>query len=414
MKNKKFSKSPSYFVKKRLLKNKPALFGAFVIAIAFIITTLGYLIMQDQTPNANDGAVQIQKMPAGFGVNLLKIRRHVEVEKRNIFEKMFFGQESPYTLVPITSYEIEDLKITTILFSRFKTRKEKEETYDLVYITLPLFVGDEKGFANNEKYKVENNMITYYDLEGNVQQISKVDLLEKFKKENIEWRTFKLGTDKAGRDVLSRLLLGTRISLSIGFVAVLISLFVGVILGAIAGFFGGKVDDLIMWFMTVVWSIPGIMLVIAISLVLQSKGVWVAFVAVGLTMWVEVARVVRGEIMSIKQKMYVESARALGFRSGRIIFNHILPNILGTLIVIANANFASAILLEAGLSFLGLGVSPPTPSWGMMVKDGFTVIGSEGSWGLVLFPGLFIMLTVLAFNLLGNGLRDAYDPKTSY
>ena len=370
--------------------------------------------MQDQTPNANDGAVQIQKMPAGFGVNLLKIRRHVEVEKRNIFEKMFFGQESPYTLVPITSYEIEDLKITTILFSRFKTRKEKEETYDLVYITLPLFVGDEKGFANNEKYKVENNMITYYDLEGNVQQISKVDLLEKFKKENIEWRTFKLGTDKAGRDVLSRLLLGTRISLSIGFVAVLISLFVGVILGAIAGFFGGKVDDLIMWFMTVVWSIPGIMLVIAISLVLQSKGVWVAFVAVGLTMWVEVARVVRGEIMSIKQKMYVESARALGFRSGRIIFNHILPNILGTLIVIANANFASAILLEAGLSFLGLGVSPPTPSWGMMVKDGFTVIGSEGSWGLVLFPGLFIMLTVLAFNLLGNGLRDAYDPKTSY
>ena len=409
------SRPPSYYVRKRLLKNKPALFGITVILIAHIIAFLGYLIMQDQTPDANDGAVQIQKMPAGFEVDILKIRRHVRVKERKITGKLLFGQESLYTLTPISDYSIneKDLTVDYAPFTKHKNRNLSRQEVDIVNATLPLYVSSNKSFSNGLKYKINKNDITYFDLDGNQQTISKEDLIALFKKENIEHRKYKLGTDKAGRDIMSRLLLGTRVSLSIGFVAVLISLFVGVIMGAIAGFFGGKIDDVIMWLMTIVWSIPGIMLVIAISLALQSKGVWVAFVAVGLTMWVEVARVVRGEIMSIKQKMYIESARALGYQSVRIIFYHILPNTLGTLIVIANANFASAILLEAGLSFLGLGVKAPTPSWGMMVNDGYHVIGSEGSWGMILFPGLAIMLLVLAFNLLGNGLRDAYDPKTS-
>ena len=407
------SRPPSYYVKKRLLKNKPALFGIGIIIIAHIIAILGYLIMQDQTPNANDGAVQIQKMPAGFEATLLKMRRHVEVHKRKITGKLLYGQETPYTLVPISDYKVKGLQVEVIPFSKFKNRNVKKQEYAIPEIVLPLYVGDSKKYSSGKKFKVTGNQIEYYDLKGEKSIISKEELVQKFKNENIEVRKYLLGTDKAGRDILSRLLLGTRISLSIGFVAVLISLFVGIIIGAIGGFFGGRIDDFVMWLMTIVWSIPGIMLVIAISLALQSKGVWVAFVAVGLTMWVEVARVVRGEIMAIKQKMYIESARALGYRSIRIIFNHILPNTLGTLIVIGNANFASAILLEAGLSFLGLGVKAPTPSWGMMVNDGYHVIGSEGSWGMILFPGLAIMLLVLAFNLLGNGLRDAYDPKTA-
>jgi peptide/nickel transport system permease protein len=163
--------------------------------------------------------------------------------------------------------------------------------------------------------------------------------------------------------------------------------------------------------MTVVWSVPGIMLVIAISLALNSKGIWVSFVAVGLTMWVEVARVVRGQFLSLKEKTYIEAAKVLGLPRYRIIKNHILPNMTGPLIVIATANFASAILMEAGLSFLGLGVQPPAPSWGMMVNEGFQLIGARASLFLVLWPSACISLLVLSFNLLGNGLRDAYDPK---
>src|SRR5690606_38256686 len=183
-------------------------------------------------------------------------------------------------------------------------------------------------------------------------------------------------------------------------------------LGALGGFFGGKIDKIIMWLMSVVWSIPGIMLVIAISLVLQSLGVWVAFLAVGLTMWVDVARVVRGQILGIRQKLFIEAARAFGLRSGQIIRKHIMPNILGPLIVIATGNFAAAIILEAGLSFFGMSVQPPTPSWGIMIYEGYNSIGTSGSWHLILLPGVAISTLVLAFNLLGNGLRDAYDPQT--
>jgi peptide/nickel transport system permease protein len=154
------------------------------------------------------------------------------------------------------------------------------------------------------------------------------------------------------------------------------------------------------------------MLVIAISLALQSKGLWVVFVAVGLTSWVEIARVVRGQIMSVKEKLYIEAARSLGMSNRRIVFYHILPNILGPLIVIVTSNFASAILTEAGLSFLGLGVQPPMPSWGTMINEGFYAIGTKDSWHLVFLPSFCISLLVLAFNLFGNGLRDAYDPTT--
>jgi peptide/nickel transport system permease protein len=206
-------------------------------------------------------------------------------------------------------------------------------------------------------------------------------------------------------------MLGTRISLGIGLVAVLISVSLGVVIGALAGYFGGWVDKAMLFLMTVVWSIPGIMLVIAISLALDSRGVWVSFVAVGLTMWVEVARVVRGQFLSLKEKTYIEAGKVLGLPQSRLIFRHILPNMTGPLIVIATANFASAILMEAGLSFLGLGVQPPAPSWGMMVNEGFQLIGAQSGLFLVVLPSVCISLLVLSFNLLGNGLRDAYDPK---
>jgi ABC-type dipeptide/oligopeptide/nickel transport system permease subunit len=279
-------------------------------------------------------------------------------------------------------------------------------------VVYPLYIGDRSRLESGKSYEVTGDRIQYINLQGEKVETTLAEAISRFERGHIEKRMFWLGTDRSGRDLLSRLMYGTRISLSIGFVAVVISMFLGLAFGSIAGFWGGRVDNMIMWLMSVVWSIPGIMLVIAISLALQSRGIWVAFVAVGLTMWVDVARVVRGQILSIKQKTFIEAARALGMKNFRIIYNHILPNIMGPLIVIATANFAAAILLEAGLSFLGLSVQPPTPSWGSMIFEGFNVLGTKNSWHLVVFPGLAISLMVLSFNLLGNGVRDAIDPKT--
>ena len=221
--------------------------------------------------------------------------------------------------------------------------------------------------------------------------------------------TYYLGTDNFGRDILSRLLIGVRVSLSVGLIAVLISLTIGIILGALAGYFRGWIDDVIMWFINVVWSIPTLLLVFAITLAL-GKGFWQVFIAVGLTMWVNVARLVRGQVLAVRELEYIEATKALGYSHFRAIVKHILPNILGPVMVIAAGNFASAIVIEAGLSFLGVGVQPPQPSWGLMIKENYNFIITHNP-ALALAPGIAIMLLVLAFNLFGNGLRDALNVK---
>ena len=404
---------PSYYIRKRLLQNKPAMFGMTIIITAHVIALLGYLIMPDQTPDAKDGDFPIRKQPPVFSCQVLKMRKNMDVPRAGFLERIYFGQESRYTIVTLA--EKPSVRRDSVYFQVYGEANDTE-SIGLIDCVKPLFVGSSSKLGGQERSTnaelfADGDSIRYLDNEEQLHTLSLRQLEDEFWQRNVEQRTYLLGTDKSGRDILSRLLYGTRISLSIGFTSVLLSLLIGVVLGSLAGFFGGWVDDVITWLMTVVFSIPGIMLVIAISLVLQSRGLWVAFVAVGLTMWVETARVVRGQILGIKEKQFVEAARAFGFSNRRIIFRHILPNILGPLIVISTANFASAILIEAGLSFLGLGVQPPTPSWGMMIFEGFKAVGTTNSWHLVLFPSLSISLMVLAFNLFGNGLRDAYDPK---
>lgn len=408
MNNKIIGRSPNYYIRKRFLRYKPAIFGLIFILVALVVALLGYSIMPDGTPDANDGAIQIQKKPPGFRIAFLKIRKNYQVREYGFFHKALFGQENSCTIIPIDSCHISGTRVQY----REYGLNGKEKSLPLVDVVYPLYIGDAHRLSSGKNYEITGNQIRYLNLDGETIETTLDETISLFKREHVEKRTFWLGTDRSGRDLLSRLMFGTRISLSIGFVAVAISMFLGLTLGSIAGFWGGRTDQIILWLMSVVWSIPGIMLVIAISLALQSRGIWVAFVAVGFTMWVDVARVVRGQILGIKQKTYIEAVRALGMKNFRIIYHHILPNIIGPLVVIATANFAAAILLEAGLSFLGLSVQPPTPSWGSMISEGFNVLGTKNSWHLVVFPGLAISLMVLSFNLLGNGVRDAIDPKT--
>jgi peptide/nickel transport system permease protein len=314
--------------------------------------------------------LSIHSKSPGFEVKMLSILLNEKQE--NKLSYYFFGFSSNTTEIPLMSYKIKNDKL---IYTEFSDELALAQTKEIGLEEFP-------GFTSLQKV-VDNCIKT---------------------------QKFYLGTDKYGRDLLSRMIIGSRISLSIGFIAVIISLIVGIFFGALGGYFGGKVDAFVMWLVNIIWSIPTLLLVIAITLTL-GKGFWQVFVAVGLTMWVEVARVVRGQVISLKEMQYITAAKALGFGHFRIIFNHILPNILAPVIVISAANFASAILVESGLSFLGLGAQPPIPSWGGMIKDHYSYI-ILGKPYLAIVPGLAIMFLTLAFMMIGNALRDALDVKS--
>lgn len=354
-------KSLSSMAWQRFCRNGLSVASLVVIALFVIAALLGYLITPDSTPHCNQQYLELAALKPGSRMLFAYVDDGQPHERCGWLRRMAVGEPLPYTAIP--AYRISEVGDS---------------------VDIEAYTGSQPN-------------------DGEIRRVARTQLAD------TRTRTFLLGTDGYGRDVLSMLIIGSRVSLSVGFIAIAIALLIGITLGALAAYHGGWVDSLITWLINVVWAIPTVLLVIAITFAL-GKGFWQVFVAVGLTMWVDIARIVRGQIYSIKEKEYVEAARALGYSTFRIIIRHILPNITGAIIVVAASNFASAILLEAGLSFLGIGVQPPMPSWGTMVKENHSYLLLGNAW-LPLLPGLAIMLVVLAFMLLGNGVRDALDIK---
>jgi len=333
----------------RFYKNKLALSGLIFIFLMVVISFFGAFIRLDKTENANDQKLSLALCKPGFTVQFVSLKSDV---------KEWF---------PIAKSESFGDTLRVELY-------EKNGG------------GEVLNFALNDLNATRDGAI-------------------------ISEKKFWLGTDKYGRDVLSRLMAGASVSLLVGTIAVVISLLLGVTLGLWAGYFKGWVDAVISYFIQVVWAIPTLLLVMAICFAFGT-GFWKVFVAVGLTMWVEVARITRGQVLGVREKEYIEAAKSIGNSSSRIIFKHVLPNVLSPIIVMSAANFASAILMEAGLSFLGLGAQIPTPSWGNMIRESYSYLTTDMAY-LAFLPGVCIMLLVLSFMMVGNGLRDALDVRES-
>jgi len=337
---------------KKLFKQSLFLTGFSVCAFFFVLGVLGYSITPDSSVDANQIMPEWASLSPGTQVKY--------IEKNRIAPRSFF-----------------------------------------YWLTGDDGLGELISVSDANKVSLKNNTITFFnDKTGLVKTV----ILDSIEGRKIQTRKFILGTDRFGRDIYSRLVIGTRVSLSIGFLSMMISLIIGVFIGLISGYFGGKIDLVLTWLITVFWSVPTLLIALGLSFFL-GKGYFQVLLATGLSSWVEVARVVRGQTMQMKNREFILSAKITGFSSFHIMFKHILPNLKGSLSVLATTNFAAAILLEAGLGFLGLGVAPPTPSWGIMVKENLGYLVLDQAY-LAIIPGLAIMILVMAFNLMSMGFKD--------
>ncbi len=340
---------------KKLFKQPLFVVGFSVCAFFAMLGFLGYAITPDKTEDANQIMPEWASLSPGTSKAFIQKNR---VSNRSFFF-WIFGDNGQGELISVSD--------------SFKTKI------------------------------VQNQLIFFNEKRGQYVRIS----LDSIENNSIQKRKFLLGTDRFGRDIYSRLVIGARVSLSIGFLAMFLSLFIGVVIGLIAGYFGGTIDQFLTWVITVFWSIPTLLIALGLSFFL-GKGYFQVLIATGLSSWVEVARVVRGQTMQLRNREFVLSSKITGFSSFHIMFKHILPNLKGSLTVLATTNFAAAILLEAGLGFLGLGVAPPTPSWGIMVKENLGYLVIDKAY-LAIIPGLAIMLLVMSFNLMSMGIKDSDD-----
>lgn len=396
---------------RKLKKNKQAMVGLFVIGLATFIAVLGANIRPDETEHANDQNPIIQKLQPGTVIKHLLVRKNEDIEEVGFFGKLFMGGAPRlHKYYPYLDFFYEGDQISIEIYSPHNDKANympQYKSFSLADVVFPLDIVKDEKFVKNS-----DGTVTVYLLDGTSVSTTVDEMKKTIDSNNFKEVKYYLGTDVNGRDMLSRIMAGTIISLSVGLLSVLISLIIGLFLGALAGYYRGWVDNIIMWFITVVWSIPALLLIISLKMVMGT-GFSTVFIAIGLIMWVDLARLVRGQVMSIREKEYIEAGKALGYSNLRIISKHVIPNILGPVIVICATNFVSAILLEAGLSFLGIGAKIPMASWGSMVSQHGAYITSATNGYLAIVPGVCIILLVFSFMMIGNGLRDAFDTKSS-
>lgn len=465
---------------RRLMRNTSAVIGMIIIILAFFLAIFGYVVAPDNTTHADDQILPLSNHPPGFKTKVLLVMKDNPPTEQSWWEVMVGGRRRNYNEpIPIVDFRFEGENIVVEKY-RGEGAATEQESIPLVKVAYHLS-------AEASDIQISGEKVAVTDVMGEKHENTISGLQELVEKKHIETRRYWLGTDFYGRDILSRLILGVRVSLSVGFIAVFISLIIGVLIGAISGFYRSKppvvpllalpfvfaltagfaylavyfitlklplgfflgliikvagmlallfglmklggmistfvhdklpkaraikipVDDAVMWLINVFWSIPTLLLAISLTIIFKDSQLTLIYIAVGLTMWVETARIVRGQFMSVRELEFVEAANSFGYSDLRIIFKHILPNITGPIIVITAVNFATAILIEAGLSYLGLGAQAPQPSWGNMLEANRAYIDTKPY--LVVSPAIAIMILVYAFNLIGNGLRDALDVKT--
>jgi len=335
-------------------------FPFFIIGIYFVATVIPYGIITDRTENANSQIIEFARLPPGTIVTGLKIMPR---QPSSFFSGWINPLQGETMFYPILKNTVWNVVNDTLIFS----------DYNGLHRRIPL---------SNQVVKLDE-------------------------------RIYFFGSDSFGRDVFSRLVLGTRVSFSIGVFAGLFSLVIGLGIGLISGYFGSWTDKICNWFISIIWSFPSILLAILLSFSF-GKGYYQLVFAISLTLWVELARIVRGQVIALKESLFIQSARVMGFPSVRILLRHLLPNLAGPVIIITVSNISTAVLLESGLSFLGMGLPAPVPSWGSMLFEGYTFLAmKQGKW-LAFFPAFALSILILNFYWLGSILRDKLDVKSEY
>ncbi len=371
--------------------------GLVVIIAGILLALGGYLLVPDATKDANRQVLALKLLPPGATAELLYVR--LNQPQPDDYASWWQGTSLAHRVIPVRSWHIAGDRLFYEEYTGMPDAGIPKQL-SLMDVVYPM-AADADCTADSCCAVLIDGSTLCTDLTSLQQAAAKA----------IQHETFLLGTDALGRDYLSRLLLGARVSLTAGFMAVLVSLAIGLLVGLLAGYFRGWVDRVVLYIINVFWSIPTLLLALSLSLVF-SRGFSQVVLAIGLTMWIELARMVRGQVLGLREQEFIKAAETMGFRTWRILLRHLVPNLLGPVIVVVASNFAGAILLEAGLSFLGLGVERPTPSWGMMLSDNRSYL-IAGLPHLAVLPGVAISLFVLAFFLVGNGLRDAFDNKSN-